>query len=132
MPESIATLEQTRADILSQISELGDFRKGSITSITRRCGKQNCRCHQPNQPGHGPYFRLTSKTADKTISESFSSAGELSKAQREVSEFHRFQQLSKELLDVNEKICRARPVGTDPSPEEKKQRKSSTKRQHGK
>jgi len=34
----------------------------------------------------------------------------LRKAQREVEAFHRFRQLSQELLEVNEKICRARPI----------------------
>src|SRR5208283_2193285 len=93
-----------------QILELGDFRSGSITAINGRCGKPNCHCHQPNQPGHGPNYRLTHKIRDKTVSESFASAAELRKAQIEVEAFHRFRQLSQELLEVNERICRARPV----------------------
>jgi hypothetical protein len=110
LPESLATLEQQRTRILTQILELGDFRCGSITAINGRCGKPNCHCHQPNQPGHGPNFRLTRKLKGKTVSESFSSAAELRKAQREVDAFHRFRQLSQQLLEVNEKICQARPV----------------------
>ena len=120
MPETLIDLEQRRSGILSQILQLGDFRSGSITSIQGRCGKPNCRCHQPNQPGHGPNFRLTRKVNGKTISESFSSVAELRKAQREVEAFHRFRQLSQELLEVNEKICRARPAEDTLSPQEKK------------
>jgi hypothetical protein len=104
---------------LKQILQLGDFRSGSITAINGRCGKPNCHCHQPNQPGHGPNFRLTRKLDGKTVSESFSSAAELRKAQREVEAFHRFRQLSQELLEVNERICRARPVADTLSPEKK-------------
>src|SRR5882672_12800129 len=103
--------------------ELGDFRSGSITAIQGRCGKPSCHCHQPNRPGHGPNFRLTRKIDGKTVSESFSSAAELRKAQREVEAFHRFRQLSQELLEVNEKICLARPVEDALTPEEKKQPK---------
>ena len=125
MPESLATLEQQRSSILMQILELGDLRSGSITAINGRCGKPSCHCHQPNHPGHGPNFRLTRKINGKTISESFSSAAELRKAQREVEAFHRFRQLSQELLEVNEKICRARPVAETLSPEEKKRPKRS-------
>ncbi|SRR5712692_6224209 len=128
LPDSLASLEQQRAAILAQMLELGDFRSGSITAISGRCGKPNCHCHQPNQPGHGPNFRLTRKVDGKTISESFSCAAELRKAQREVEAFHRFRQLSEQLLKVNEKICRARPVEETLSPEEKKQpKRSSTK-----
>jgi len=128
LPDSLAALEQQRSGILTQILELGDFRSGSITAINGRCGKPNCHCHRPNQPGHGPNFRLTRKIDGKSVSESFSSAAELRKAQREVEAFHRFRQLSQVLLEVNERICRARPVEDTLSPEEKKRPKRSTKR----
>jgi hypothetical protein len=132
LPDSLATLEQQRSSILTQILELGDLRSGSITAIHGRCGKPNCHCHQPGQPGHGPNFRLTRKIDGKTVSESFSSAAELRKAQREVEAFHRFRQLSQELLEVNEKICRARPVADITTPQEKKRRKPSSRRSRAK
>jgi hypothetical protein len=132
LPESLAALEQQRSSILTQILELGDFRSGSITAINGRCGKPNCHCHQPNHPGHGPNFRLTRKINGKTVSESFSSAAELRKAQRQVEAFHRFRQLSQELLEVNERICRARPVADTLSPEEKKRRKPSVRKSRAK
>jgi hypothetical protein len=125
LPDSLVALEKQRSRILVQILELGDFRSGSITAISGRCGKPNCHCHQPNQPSHGPNFRLTRKIDGKSVSETFSSAVELRKAQREVEAFHRFRLLSQELLEVNEKICRARPVADTLSPEEKKRRRPS-------
>lgn len=132
LPDSLASLEQKRSGILTQIQRLGDFRSGCITSIQGRCGKPNCRCHQPNQPGHGPNFRLTRKVNGKTVSESFSSAAELRKAQREVEAFHRFRQLSQELLEVNEKICRARPAEDTLSPQEKKRPRRSARKSRAK
>ena len=132
MPESLTALEQQRFSVLTQILELGDLRSGSITAINGRCGKPSCHCHLPDQPGHGPNFRLTRKIDGKTVSESFSSAAELRKAQREVEAFHRFRQLSQELLEVNEKICRARPVEDAISPQEKKRRRPSSERSRAK
>ena len=132
MPDSLSTLEQQRSGILTAIVQLGDFRSGSITAINGRCGKPSCHCHQPGQPGHGPNFRLTRKVDGKTVSESFSSAAELRKAQREVKAFHRFRQLSQDLLEVNERICRARPVEDAMSPEEKKRLKRSGKKSRSK
>lgn len=82
MTQPLASLEQQRSAILRRILELGDFRSGSVTAITGRCGKPNCRCHLPGQPGHGPNFRLTRKLNGKTVSETFSSAAELQKTQR--------------------------------------------------
>ncbi|HLJ50479.1 MAG TPA: DUF6788 family protein [Bryobacteraceae bacterium] len=132
MADSLSTLEQQRSEILTHILQLGDFRSGSITAIKGRCGKPNCHCHQPGQPGHGPNFRLTRKVDGKTVSESFSSAADLRKAQREVEAFHRFRQLSQDLLEVNERICRARPVEDTLSPEEKKRRKRSARKSRAK
>jgi hypothetical protein len=63
--------KRRRADVLAQISHLGDFRPGSITATQGRCGNPNCHCHKPGQPGHGPNLRLTYKVAGKTLTESF-------------------------------------------------------------
>ena len=132
MSDSLVALEQQRSAILSRIVDLGDFRSGSITAISGRCGKPECRCHQPDQPGHGPNFRLTRKVNGKSVSETFASPAELRKAQREVEAFHRFRELSHELLEVNEKICRARPVEDTLTPQEKKRRKRSGRKSNGK
>jgi hypothetical protein len=133
MAETLPQLEKQRGQMVQAIAELGDFRRGSITSITAHCGKPNCCCHQPGHPGHGPNFRLTLKVQGKTVSETFSSPAALRKAQREVAEFHKFQALSQTLVEVNEKICQLRPVEEEePSEQEKKRRKRSIKRSHGK
>lgn len=128
MSESLAVLEQQRSALLERILHLGDFRSGSISALTGRCGKPDCRCHKPDQPGHGPNYRLTRKVNGKTISETFVSPAELRKAQREVEAFHQFRQLSGELLAVNERICRLRPVEQSLSEQEKKRPKRSSAR----
>ena len=132
MSDPLLALEQQRSEILTRILHLGDFRSGSISAIQGRCGKPNCHCHQPGQPGHGPNFRLTRKVNGKTISESFTSTAELRKARREVEAFHRFRQLSQELLEVNEKICQARPAQDALTPEEKKRPKPSARKSRAK
>jgi len=128
MSDSLPQLEKRRADLLTQILGLGDFRSGSITATRGRCGNPNCHCHQPADPGHGPNLRLTYKANGKTVSESFPSPATLRKAQREIDAFHRFRQLSRELLEVNESICRARPVEDSLTPQEKKLRRRSNRR----
>ncbi len=128
MPESLISLEQQRTAILSEILHLGDFRSGSITAIRGRCGKPNCRCHRPGQSPHGPNYRLTKKVNGKTVTKTFASPAEQRKAQREVEAFHRFRELSRELLAVNEQICRLRPVEETLTDEEKKRPKRSRRR----
>src|SRR5438552_17415861 len=132
MPQSLSDLEQRRELIARRLTELGDLRPGSITATSGRCGKPECHCHQPGQPGHGPNYRLTRKVDGKTVSETFVSPAELLKAQREVAAFHRFRELSRDLLEVNEKICHARPVEDALTAQEKNRRKRSSAKRHGK
>jgi hypothetical protein len=128
MPQPLVDLEQQRSAIFQEMLRLPDFRSGSITTTRGTCGKPNCRCHQPNQPGHGPNVRLTRKVDGKTITETFATPAELHKAQREVEAYHRFRELAAQLLEINEKICRARPVEQELTPQKKKRQKSSSKK----
>ena len=64
----------------------------------------------------------------KTVTETFRSAATLRKAQQEVTEFHKFQALCGEIIEVSEKICALRPVGDTLTPEEKKRPRRSTRR----
>jgi len=128
MTDSLFTLEAQRAQTQLQISRLGDMRSGSISGTSGRCGKPTCHCHQPDDPGHGPFYRLTRKVEGKSVTETFATPAALRKAQQEVEEFHRFRQLSHDLLEVNEKICKLRPVeDTLTTPEKKRPKRSSKK-----
>jgi hypothetical protein len=123
MPNSLPDLEVDRSKILRQFTTLGDLRPGSICAVPRRCGKPTCHCAKPNDPGHDPQIRLTRRVNGKTVAESFPSLSAWRKAQSEIDEYHRFQQLSNELIVVNEKICKQRPPQAESSkwtPEEKK------------
>jgi hypothetical protein len=133
MSDSLSELEQRRAAIAEHIRHLGDFRPGSITSTVGRCGKPNCRCHQPGQPGHGPNLRLTYKVDGKTVSESLPSPAAAHKAECEVAEFRKFQQLSQEFVDVNTRMCRLRPAeGKAQTAQEKKRPKRSSRKSRAK
>ncbi|MGH9448403.1 MAG: DUF6788 family protein [Terriglobia bacterium] len=134
MSESLPALEKDRSQVVRQITQLGDFRPGSILGVMGRCSKPNCHCAQADDPGHGPNFRLTAKVDGKTVAETLSSPAALRKAQREVEEFRRFQRLSAELTAVNEKICRLRPLEEEGTwtAEEKKRLLQSIRRWRGK
>jgi hypothetical protein len=129
MPRSLAELEQRREAIAQQIAQLGDLRPGSVSSTSGRCGKPDCHCHRPGQPGHGPNFRLTYKLKGKSISESLPTPSAIHKAHREVTEFRKFQQLSREFVQTNTEICRSRPVEPEPQTEQEKKRPKRSARQ---
>ena len=132
MLDPLPELERRRRDLLGQISQLADFRPGSISATQGRCGNPHCHCHKPGEPGHGPNVRLTYKIDGKTITESFAGPAAQRKAEREVAEFARYRELSRAFVEVNTQICRARPVEDTLSPEEKKRPKRSIKKSRAK
>jgi len=132
MPPSLADLEQQRSQLGSQLARLGDLRPGSVTGIVRRCGKSNCHCAQADDPGHGPTLRLTYKVQGKTISQALPTPAAVRKAEHEIAEFRKYRELSRAFVEVNEKICRARPLEDTLSPQEKKRRKRSSGKSHTK
>jgi hypothetical protein len=135
MSDSLPALETKRFEILRQISTLGDLRPGSICAVARRCGKPTCHCAKPGDLGHDPQLRLTRKVAGKTVAESFASSAAFHKAQTEIQEYQRLQKLCAELVDVNERICRLRPVQKQAekwSAEEKKRLLRSIKKSRAK
>src|ERR1039457_6624531 len=132
-PKSLDLLEQQRVNVTNQIAALVDLLCGSITSPSGRCGKPNCHCHQPKDPGHGPNLRLTFKINGKTVTEFLPDQPATRKAEREIAEFRKLQDLHKELIEVNAQICQLRPSEPDVlSPEEKKRLKRSKRKSRAK
>ncbi len=128
MTASLEALENRRFALLRQIQQLGEFRPGSISATTGRCGNSGCRCRQPGHPGHGPNLRLTFRRNGKTVTVSVPNEAARRKAQLEIDEFRRWQQLSREYVEVNTQICQARPVEETLSAQEKKRPKRSSKK----
>lgn len=137
MARTIEEMEGRRAQVLKQIADIGDMRRGSIAERYRQCGKHPCCCEQADHPGHGPYYSLTVKAEGTTVTRHVTAGAELAKVQREIAAFRRFQDLVPELVAVNEEICEARPVeGADSASGErhalkKKLPRASTRRSRG-
>ena len=111
---SLPELEAERDRLFAQLCVVGDFRRGSVSENWRRCGKPNCACAAPDHPGHGPRFLWTrSAGGAKTVGRQLAAA-EVEKVRREVARHAEFSAAVEQVIEVNEKICEARPVaGTD-------------------
>ena len=110
MPDQdpIQTLEAEKIRLFNEMSALGDFRRGSIQTIYRKCGKDTCSCAQPEHPGHGPMLIWTRSVNGKTVTKKISDA-ELGKLQRELDNYRRFKRINADLVTVSEQICELRP-----------------------
>jgi hypothetical protein len=128
MSDSLPELLDSRNHLLQELSQIGDFQPGSISSVHRRCGKPNCHCARPHDPGHGPHRRLTQKIAGKTVTQTLSSPTAVQKAEKEIAEFRRFQTLVQQVIEINLKICQLRPRAAEGSMAVKKKRRKYSSR----
>ncbi len=110
MKETIINLEKKRADLYKKLQEVGDFRRGSISVVYRKCGKKNCACAKEGHPGHGPVHLWNTTIKGKSYAKSLKLGPELQKYLDEIESHKKFVKLCEEIVVVNERICDLRPV----------------------
>lgn len=108
--ESLGRLEARRTELFVELAATGDLRRGSLNVTYRRCGKPNCACAAPEHPGHGPRWLWTRSRQGRTATRQLDPA-ELGKVRAELANYTRFVEVSEAIVEVNEAICEARPVG---------------------
>ena len=110
MGQTLEALERRKKVIAVQIGRLGDFRRGTISANYRKCGKKNCVCARPSHPGHGPQYLWNTTAKGKSLAENLPIGPRLEKARKEQLNYQAFLRLTEEFVEVNEKICKLRPV----------------------
>lgn len=110
MEKTMEELESKRQDIYRQLGKLGDFRQGSISATYRKCGKRKCVCHGKDHRGHGPQYLWTTVRKGKKMVQYLRLGPELDQVQKQVEEGRAFGRWYEEVMEINEKICRTKPV----------------------
>jgi hypothetical protein len=128
---SLPELEALRDQMYAQLAVVGDFRRGSVSVNYRRCGKPNCACAAPEHPGHGPRFLWTRSAGRRQTTGRQLTAGEVEKVRAEIARHAEFEEISRQIVEVNERICEARPpagAAAPPVPEGEKRGSSPRSR----
>ena len=110
MKQTLEELEEHRRQLYRRLAEIGDLRRGIISVNYRKCGKPNCACARKGHRGHGPQYLWNTTVGGKSRAANVRLGPEMEKVQQEVENYRRFVGLTKELVEVNEKICQKRPV----------------------
>lgn len=110
MRETITSLEKKRSDLYRKLQELGDFRRGIISVVYRKCGKKNCACAKEGHPGHGPVHLWNTTIKGKSYAKNLKLGPELQKYVDETENHKKFVKLCEEIVVINERICNLRPV----------------------
>jgi hypothetical protein len=110
LPDDLAGLERRRAELYQELGQVGDFRRGTLRAVRRKCGRPNCACAQPGHPGHGPQYNLSRSVGGRTLTRHLKPGPELDKIAAEVAEYQRFRALVGQVTEINEEICEAKPA----------------------
>jgi hypothetical protein len=130
-------LEAQVEQLLENLRQIGFFRRGTVNTFLRKCGRKECACNKPGHPGHGPQTTLTSKRGDKTFSRNLPSAAVVEVVEEQVRNHDLFMEWCKEWVELNEKISDLKleealsGQGPERSAVEKKRRKRSFRRSSG-
>ena len=110
MTESLNSLEERRQELYFELGQLGDFRPGTISVNYRSCGRSNCVCATAGHPGHGPQYLWNTSQSGRRRAQNLRLGPEVTKVEREIANYRRFKELCGELVEINEQICKLRPV----------------------
>jgi hypothetical protein len=122
--DSIQELLKKQAELRVALNQTADMRPGSLVQRYTRCGKPSCHCAQQGDRGHGPFWSLTREVAGKTITKLIPPyAVEATIAQ--IAEHKRFRAISKELVEICERLCDARLAQTDAASQEEAKKGAS-------
>ena len=87
--------------ILEEINNLGSMLPGKIGRYSNKCGSANCKCKRLKNPKlHGPYNQLSFTIARKSSTMNIKDK-DLEQAKIYISNYKKFQNLTKELVLAN-------------------------------
>lgn len=106
MAQSLDDLQRERSRLQVALTQIGDLRPGSLVERFRKCGKPSCHCAKPDSPGHGPSYSLTREVEGKTVTKIIPPPA-VEQTQRQIAEYKRFRDLTREFVEVSDKVCDA-------------------------
>ena len=103
----IEELERRRDELRNQLARIRDMRQGSLVGRYRQCGKPSCHCAHEKESAHGPSWSLTRAVGGKTITRIIP-ADAVEQTREQIAEYHKFRELTRELIEINERLCDVR------------------------
>jgi len=93
-------IQQRRRKILDELGQLEQIRRGSLTDQFVEVPTRDGRSHR-----RGPYPLYTYKSGGKTVSLRLSGSEQVGRYREQVRAGHRFQELTRELMELGESFC---------------------------
>jgi hypothetical protein len=104
MTTTLEELKRRNEQLVEELKHIPEFRKGTVNTFYRKCGRNPCVCNKKGHPGHGPQTTLTFKEDGKTKTRTFPTAAVEELARQQVENRRQFLDWSKRWKELNEQI----------------------------
>ena len=100
----LSKLRRNRQEILTLITPLEEMRRGSVTRQFLKFKRKG-----EKEPGFtGPYALFTCKRGGRTVGRRLHDLKEIRRLEIQVENYHLFQKLCRQLVEIGEQICEQR------------------------
>jgi len=96
-------LKKQYNELQKQLAQIGCICSGSIMSLYRKCGKQNCGCKDNSQMRHGPYYIWTRNKMGKTVTRSLSEK-QAERCLEYIDNFKKMKEIIKKMKEITIQI----------------------------
>jgi len=103
----LGELRGRREALRRALAAVEEMRPGALVGRFRKCGKPSCHCADAESGGHGPSWSLTRVVGGTTVTKIIPAAA-VGETRAQIAEHRRFRALTRELVEVSEKLCDAK------------------------
>jgi hypothetical protein len=97
----LSKLRRNRQEILTLIAPLEEMRRGSVTRQFLKIQRKG----EKDPVFTGPYALFTCKQGGRTVGRRLHTQEELRRLEMQVENYHLFQKLCRQLVEIGEQIC---------------------------
>ena len=126
--EKAKELARRREALKRDLAGIGDMRPGSLVGRYRKCGKASCHCAATGSAGHGPSWSLTREVEGKTVTKIIPPGAAVERTRVQIAEYRRFRALTREVVEVSEKLCDAQLAAGEVATEQEAAKKRGSKK----
>ena len=126
--EKAKELVRRREALKRELAGVGDMRPGSLVGRYRRCGKPSCHCAGAGSAGHGPSWSLTREVDGKTVTKIIPPGTAVERTRAQIAEYRRFRALTREVVELSEKLCNAQLAAGEAATEQGAAKKGGSKK----
>jgi hypothetical protein len=99
-----------RERLLAGLPDLREVLRGSLITRYRRCGRPNCHCARPGDPGHGPVYSLMVTVAPKETLEVYVTKEQKTEVEARIKGFNKVRKILEEISSINRTLLQEKQL----------------------